>query len=234
MAELVVVIPFLSSFWVLDDCIKSFGDSSVPVLIVDNSKDREAATAEWPDNVEVHDNGGINKGIAAGWNNGLDKGADQTLVMSQTVRLAPAELNRREEPWGLDFLAEGIKKHASEYGLTFGDQGFHLMSIGRKTVEKIGRFDENFYAYGEDDDYGHRMNMAKIHFPDWGDYKETGVHSIAFSIQKKIPSAVEIMQSGQSRIKEYYDFKWGAPHPGTYDHPFNDHTKGLDFWPEVR
>lgn len=206
------------------------------MLIVDNSPLSDTKTIDWPDNVEIEYHP-ANIGIAAGWNRGVAKGADQTLVMSQTVRLAPAELNRRVEPWGLTHLANGISERASKQGLTFGDQGFHLMSIGKKTVDEIGLFDENFYAYGEDDDYGHRMNLAGIHFPDWGDFTETGVHSIAYSIQKRIPEPTTIMQQGQSRIKDYYSFKWCSTpdkHPGDFKTPFNRPDVGLDFWPEVR
>lgn len=228
-----VLIPYLSTLWCLQDCIESFGDSDIPVTIVDNSPTEEAIAHDWPSNVDAASYG-ANLGIAASWNVGLKVDADQTIIMSQTVRLAPAELSRRKEPWGLGHLAKGIEKYGNEYGLTFGDQGYHLVSIGRKTVEEIGLFDENFMAYGEDDDYRHRMDLAGITMPDWGDYEESGAYSIAFAIQKRIKHADESMVRGQHRIRDYYSFKWGLPHPGSYEHPFNDTTKGLDFWPEVR
>ena len=89
MAELQVVIPYLSTLWCLQDCILSFGASTVPVMIVDNSPDGDAVGSNWPSNVAVVHRNGINIGISASWNLGLDIGADQTLLMSQTVRLAP-------------------------------------------------------------------------------------------------------------------------------------------------
>lgn len=239
MAELVVVIPYLSTLWALNDCIQSFGDSDVPVLVVDNSPYGDAAKfadGGFPENVTVRHHNGVNLGVSASWNMGLDEEADQTLIMSQMVRLAPAELSRRTGEWGLDFLAKGIKQRASEYGLTFGDQGFHLISVGRKTVEEVGRFDENFLYTGEDDDYRHRTNLAGIEMPDWGDWKESGVHSIAFSIQKRIKSVDKQISGRQARTLDWYNFKWGCTketHPGVFKTPFGNPNNPLSYWPEV-
>lgn len=238
MAELQVVIPYLSQFWMLEDCIQSMGDTDVPVLVVDNSKDGEAKGRQesFPSNVRV-DAYRTNLGIAASWNKGLERsGAYQTLIVSQTVRFAPAELNRRVKklPWGLDYIAEAIKKNSDEYGLTFGDQGYHCVSIGRKTVEEIGLFDENFLAYGEDDDYRHRMDLAGIKVPDIDPVK-LGIHSIAFAVQKRVPEID--LGARQSRVNNWYDFKWcSSPdkYPGDYKTPFGNPDKPLSYWPEVR
>lgn len=231
-----IVIPYLAMPWALEDCIESMGKTDVPVLVVDNSTDKDAQRLALPGNVEIEMPRG-NAGISAGWNMGLDKGADQTLIVSQWVRFAPMEYPRREGiAWGMDNLAGIIKKHANEYGLTFGDQGYHLICIGRETVKQIGRFDENFLAYGEDDDYHHRMDLAGIRLPDFGDYKKSGVYSIAFGAQKR-NGGESIDTCHQSRIKEYYDFKWCSSadkHPGDYKTPFNNPDVGLGYWPEVR
>lgn len=234
---IVAVIPYLSTYWMLQDCLDSMGDTDIPVIVVDNSKDAEVvADAEnLPKNVRVYRHpSNCNIGISAAWNVGLQENVEQCLIVSQSVRFAPAELSRRTEKMGLNWIAKNIEEKASPFGLTFGDQGFHLISIGRATIERIGYFDENFLAYGEDDDYKHRMDLAGIVMPDWGDYRESNVQSIAFAVQKRNGA---IKTDTASRIKEYFNFKWcSSPdmHPGDYQHPFNDHTKGLDFWPEVR
>lgn len=223
--------------WLVDDCIQSMGETDIPVLIVDNSEDREimrSLAGSIPDNVSINYYG-TNLGIAAGWNKGLEESADQTLIVSQTVRFAPAEHPRRKNGWGLGRVAEIIENHASPHGMTFGDQGYHLISIGKKTVEEIGYFDENFLAYGEDDDYGHRMNLAGISLPDYSRFGDINdFHSIAFAVQKRIPKSVEAMTKNRSRIRDYYTHKWGEPHPGSFKTPFNNPDNPLSYWPEVQ
>lgn len=239
MAKLQVVIPYLSGRWVLDDCIESMGDTDVPVLVVDNSPDGDAAKYQdggYPDNVSVRSNNGTNIGIAASWNEGLNEGADQTLIVSQTVRFAPAEHPRRKKGWGLGRVADAIDKHASEYGLTFGDQGYHLISIGRKTVDEIGLFDENFVYTGEDDDYHHRLGLAGIKLPDT-DPEALGAYSIGFAIQKRIPGVSDEVLARHGRIKHYYHFKWCSSHdkyPGDYKTPFGNPNNPMSYWPEVK
>lgn len=147
--SLQVVIPYLVHPWALVDCIESMGRTDVPVLVVDNSKDSEAASLplpwKWQGGNVSYTAMSRNIGIAAAWNLGIDRGADQTLICSQWVRFAPAEFPRRElAPWGMDHIARGIEEHGTEYGCTLAEQGFHLISVGRALVDRIGVFDENF------------------------------------------------------------------------------------------
>lgn len=227
-----VVVPYLTHNWCLMDMLKSFGSSDIPILIVDNSENNDCANQDLiylpPElNIEVQ-HYGKNIGVSASWNKGLEKGADQTIILSQWVRFAPAELPWRKDPWGLDHIANGINEHATEYGLEFADQGYHIMSIGRKTVETIGTFDENFVVFGGDDDYQHRRSLAGIRdlMGIWADYKDSGVHSIAFGAHK-ISGRIDQVKGWDST--DYYISKWGSV-PGHFDHPFNDINNGLDFW----
>lgn len=234
--KLQVVIPYLDCAWALEDCIESMGETHVPVLVVDNSENKDTLKMKFPGNVTV-ERPTCNIGISASWNRGLKQFADQTLIVSQWVRFAPMEYPRREKIlWGMDNLAKGIEARASEYGLTFGDQGFHLISIGSKTVETIGYFDEMFLAYGEDDDYHHRMVLANIknRLPDWGDHTENSVYSIAFGAHKRGKGIDTCMSA---REKDYYSLKWCSvpfEYPGDYKTPFNNPDVGLDYWPEVK
>lgn len=234
-----VVIPYLSMLWCLEDCLENFGKSDIPVLVVDNSENqdtkeygfRNRANIAAMDNVE-YEYFGENIGISAAWNRGLLKGADQTIVMSQMVRLAPAEHNRRIQPYGLDLLAKWTEEGANEYGCTFGDQGYHLMSIGRKTVETIGYFDENFLAYGEDDDYGHRINLAGIEFGGISNFDERGIYSIGYGAQQRMKT----IHPPTRGIRDYYSHKWcsvDGAYPGDYPTPFNNPDVGLEYWPKV-
>lgn len=236
MNDVQVVIPYLVHLWALEDCIESHGNSRVPVLIVDNSLTQDAAGREWPDNVRVAAQRS-NIGIAASWNLGLAEGAEQTIVMSQWVRLAPAEYPRRTEPWGLDYLAAGTVRHATRYGCTFAEQGFHLISIGRALVEAIGLFDEALFAYGEDDDYRHRMDLADLGGAMGSWPSPAHVFSIGYGIAKRTPGAIDRSREDSMTSGVYWQLKWGttgSDQPGGYRTPFGNPDHPLSFWPVVR
>lgn len=230
-----VVIPYLVHGWALEDCIESMGKTSVPVLVVDNSEAKDAHTLNLPDNVEVYAPKG-NIGISSSWNLGLDRGADQTLICSQWVRFAPAEYPRRDRmEWGLDHIARGLARHATPYGCTLAEQGFHLISVGRALVDRIGLFDETLLAYGEDDDYRRRMDLAGLG-GSMGSIIDPGVFSIGYGIAKRTPGAIDT--SGQ-RLDSgaYWRLKWGtsgSDQPGGYPTPFGNPDHPLSYWPAVR
>lgn len=234
MASIQVVCPYLKYPWCLEDMIESFGESDIPVLIVDNSPNSDMKTMKLPENVEV-EYFPTNAGVSGSWNRGLIKGADQTIIISQWVRFAPAEHPRRFPGlWGLNYIAGIVSGMANEYGMTFGDQGFHLISIGRKTVDTIGYFDENYYpTHGEDDDYRHRMdlagNMMMAGFPNW---ESAPIFSTAFGVHRRMGDV-----NFTEHMLDYYSHKWsGKPYdyPGHYPTPFNNPDNSLKYWPEVR
>lgn len=227
MSNTVLVLPYAYQPY-YEEC-KATLDLPAKILAVDNTGP-EGTTS-------------YNCGVAESWNRGLKQGADQTLICSQMVRFAPADLSRRPERWGLDFVAENIERYANPYGMTFGDQGFHLISIGRKTVNTIGLFDENFLAYGEDDDYSHRLSLAGIRMGGWGNnadgsfdkaWLEAGIFSIAYGALNR----GGVINTGKAgRMLDYYSHKWCSPgtkYPGDYKTPFNNPDAGLDYWPKVK
>lgn len=236
MRSVIAVIPYLTQLWCLEDCVNSFGESNIPVLIIDNSEHNDLKDIPFAPNIEVV-HFGKNIGVSAAWNLALNRGYDQTLIISQWVRFAPAELEwRKKKPWGLTHVAEGIDRYATDYGLEFADQGYHCISIGQKTIDMVGLFDENLTPMAQDDDYQKRRDIVGIKglMNCWGDYEESGVLSIAFGIHKKggvydnIPTFY--------RSAEYYNSKWcSVPFdwPGDYTRPFNDFTKGVDYWPKA-
>lgn len=244
--KLQVVIPYLTQSWCLDDMMESFygtytkdaEDYRIPILIVDNSEENYCAHPDrpFPPNVEVV-HFGRNIGVAASWNLGLERGADQTLLVSQWVRFAPSEIEwRKDKPCGINWVAEGIEKYASEYGLEFSDQGYHIISIGRKTVNTIGMFDPHFKVFGNDDDYQHRRELARIKglMNCWADYNESGVHSIAFGVHKRMGTYERV--EGYYDSSDYYSSKWCSvpyDYPGDYTSPFNNPENDLSYWPEV-
>lgn len=233
--SLQVVVPYLAGMWCLEDLIETFGQSDVPVLMVDNSPGSDCTGREFPPNIQVQ-SFPENIGASAAWNLALAKGADQTLIVSQWVRFAPMEHNRRIGSWGLDHIARGIRKHANEWGCTFGDQGYHLISIGRRLVEAVGTFDENLFFYGNDDDYEHRMALAGVRGRQgtWGDYRDSGVYSISFGAHKR--GASTGWEERSERVAPYYYDKWCSgrgKYPGDYLTPFNRPGWTVRDWPPV-
>jgi hypothetical protein len=231
-----MVIPYLNFQWCLEDMLESFGQSDIPILIVDNSPNHDLSQPKFtiPPNVTIQPTR-HNIGVAASWNLGLRLEADQTVICSQWVRFAPSEIEQRPANWGLNHVARIMNENPNEWGYNFGDQGFHLISIGRKTVETIGYFDENFNpCFGEDDDFMFRMQLADPPimmggFPNWS---ALGIHSIAFSVHKR-DGTVNI----DTRALDYYSHKWCSvfkDYPGNFTRPFNNPSNPLAYWPEVR
>lgn len=241
VTSLLVVIPYLVHPWALEDCLESMGSSSEGVLVVDNSRTKDAR----PVVEAIAARGGVranvvapagNIGIAASWNLGLAQGADQTIVCSQWVRFAAAELPRRRDgAWGLDYFAGGTRDHATPYGCTFAEQGFHLISVGSALVDAIGYFDHAFRAYGEDDDYRWRMELAGLGGA-MGCWPTPNVFSIGYGIAKRTPGvlgpAPDRLDSGH-----YWRLKWGTEgshERGGYQTPFGNPNHPLSFVPTVK
>ena len=228
--RLQVVVPYLAAPWCLEDLLESFGASNVPVLVVDNSSESYCSDPRipFPGNVEIVSHP-ENIGASAAWNLGLERGADQTLIVSQWVRFSPMEHSRRPASWGLNHIARGIEQRANAYGLTFGDQGYHLVCVGRRCVETIGTFDANLYFYGNDDDYIRRQDLAGFRhaIPDWG---SSGAYSVTFGANKRGAHPVDAERTKVA--SDYYRRKWG---PSFYDYtrPFNNPDNRLSYWPPV-
>lgn len=242
MKKLQVVIPYLSCPWALEDWFDAAGELDLAeVLVIDNSphsdvihlglEGRGVKVHYHPDNI----------GISASWNQGIREAQRNSLhhilISSQWVRMRPMEYGRRVEDSGLSHIARGVHKHANQYGLTFGDQGYHFICITQALVDKAGYFDENFLAYGEDDDYHHRLDLLNITLADWGDYRETGLYSIAFGALKRTPDIDRVfLRSRQGKMRDYYAHKWCSPgtdYPGDYLTPFGNPDHPVSYWPEV-
>ena len=230
-----MVVPFLAWRWCLEDLFETCGDTSIPILLIDNSPNSEAKTMSryrWPDTVTV-EYFPENLGVGASWNRGLRLGADQTLICSEMVRFAPMDTARRKgRDFGLDVVAERINEFSNKWGMSCGDQGFHLISIGRETVDAIGYFNENIFAYGEDDDYWHRVTLAGIELGTWEaeSFFASGIHSIGWAAHLR-EGVTDLPQTGDA----YFKKKWQSVNKeDSFTYPFNDRKNGLDYWPEVK
>lgn len=137
-----------------------------------------------------------NRGVSASWNLGVDAAralhAEHLIICSEAVRFG--------EPGGLDFEA-ALTGPVTTAGMT----GCHLLGIATATLEHIGGFDEQFFAYYEDTDWLRRATLAgvmahatQVHV----DATDAGVaHSLAW------------VDVNFGALATRYAAKWGGP-PG--------------------
>lgn len=226
MAEFQVVIPFLSFPWSLHDLIDSMGKLTCPILIVDNSPGSDTQHLNQGNQLDGPFYSNIeyvhypqNYGVAGSWNLGLAKGADYTLVLSCAVRFTKP----------LSEVLNQIPGQARDTMAIY--EGYHMFAISRKLVERIGYFDENFYpAYGEDADWGRRLDLAGIR-PD--SFYDAGNTTIGSGLNKRSGTwAWDSSALNVGRMESYLYHKWGGP-PYCYDTPFGNPNNPLSYWPPV-
>lgn len=179
--------------------------------------------------VLVVDNTVENKGVSASWNLGIDKmkveEADWLIILSAAMRFG--------ESGGLDFVEE-LEKVEDTIALEAGmGLGWHMIAFHKDTIEKVGRFDANFYpAYYEDIDYGHRIRLVygNLDPPYWGKFNvDAGIAGWGHGL-----SLGQIPGRGDE-TKAYMLEKWGdLAGADLYTHPFNDPTNSLKYWPEFQ
>lgn len=199
-----VVIPCVGPDWLLSNCLESMNQPTTPVLVIDNTPDRSLTIPAWAETYRC----GKNIGVAASWNLGLRKGADYTFLLSASMRFKN----------GLDPFIKMIEQDVSAYGARLGSHAWHAMVIGRKTVELVGYFDEDFYpAEYEDTDYTRRMALVGLPLKSLPELTPAGLTCVGYSIAGKL-GLVE-----KSDIPhEHYLAKWGGePNEEKFTTPFN-------------
>jgi len=179
------------------------------------------------ENVLAIDNTVNNIGIMKAHNLGIEKmiadDSDWLIIMSAAIRFG--------EKGGLDFIEE-LEKRPNDIAVeAIGVYGWHLIAFNRKTIERVGKWDENFTPYGYDDlDYSWRIQCAyeleKVR-PVWVkvpvDVADAGMgHSIHLG---------KIVTQDDNKLREYFIKKWGDIHHPKYKTPFNIPDCELGFWP---
>lgn len=239
-----IVVPIYKDLPHIEENIKSIADFE-HLLIIDNStdgfckkfEDLGAQVRYFPHNI----------GVARAWNLGIAEGKDYTFFVSSSVKFNKGfkevvdgleELLAQEVDDQYDHETEqAIQGHHSgvEWGV-FTQLGWHCNAISKKTVDKIGLFDENFYpAYYEDTDYCRRLYLAGLH-PNLKGETLGGVIPTLTIDAKPIGIAVSVNQGGlqvdYSKLAEYYKSKWGGvPGEETSEKPFG--CPLLRFWPRA-
>ena len=219
------VIPYLGFPWALHDLIESMGTLTCPILVVDNSPNSDTKNLHNGNQLDGPFYSNIeyvhypqNYGVAGSWNLGLQKGADYTLILSTSVRFTKP----------LKEVLAQIPAQANDTMAIY--EGYHMVAISKKLIERVGYFDENFYpGYGEDADFGYRMDLLNIH-PD--SFYDAGNTSIGSGLQKRSGTwswdTTSTLRTG--RLEDYWAHKWGG-HPGHFKKPFNNPDNPISYWP---
>lgn len=229
MADFQIVIPYLSYPWSLHDLIESMGEIVCPILVVDNSLNSDTKNLYNGNQLDREDYDKYieyvyypqNYGVSGSWNLGIAKGAEWTIIISISVRFTKS----------LKEVLNQIPSQARDRGAIY--EGYHMVAIHRKVFDTIGNFDENFYpAYGEDADFGRRLDLAGIKFDSFYDAGNT---SIGLGLQKRAGKSwtwdnTSPLRTG--RMDAYLYHKWGGP-PYSYDTPFGNPDNPLSYWPSV-
>lgn len=181
------------------------------------------------ENVLCVDNTVENLGVMRSHNLGVDlmraADADWLVLLSAAIRFG--------ERGGLDF-ASALEHCAGHAVVTAeGVYGWHLIAFARETVELAGRWDENFYPYGWDDnDYAIRVHKTRPGAV-WSGIKALDLADTTMGHSVKL-AGVEV---DNEHHLAYFARKWGGRPEGQrfewfHDYPFGEIPLPLGYWPE--
>lgn len=216
--DYVICIPVYKVTQKVDNCLTSLKDANV--LIIDNTGKRECELFEhYGFEIQYQTE---NIGIPKAWNLGLKKGHDWTFIASSSMLF--------HKPFS--HILDMVENYDDLMFRTSHD--WHFLGIHKKAVETIGYFDENFYpGYFENTDWDYRCYLAGI-------YAHT-MHPVEATCQADHECMTNGLVVNGFKLHDYLTSKWGEDnkeinwgvgHWGSYQHPFNDPTKTLDYWPE--
>lgn len=168
----------------------------------------------------------VNLGVAGSWNWGcreaFSQGAKFVTLASSSIRF-----------WdGGHMLARTADLAAENSQWPYGFEsmnGWHLFTLGRKTWETVGEFDEQFWpAYYEDNDYIWRMRCAGILEPAGGDRalrKIPWVGALKYGCEDAHTIKAGLITVDLSALEARYVAKWGGkPGSETIRGHINDHV----------
>ena len=193
---------------ITDKCLSKYDLDWKQLILVDNSKDgfckkyldKGAEIRFHPENL----------GVAGSWNYGIRSDADFLWIISSSLIF-----NK-----GFSELIEKTKE-ANEYGL-LTDEAWHCIGFTRKTFDKVGMFDEQFYpGYYEDNDFGYRLKLAGIHnHPDFPSLPKVKIDVTCQGTATTLKSG--LVKPRFDLLQEYYKRKWGGlPGNEKFIIPFN-------------
>lgn len=167
--------------------------------------------------------------------------ADWLVIISAAIRFG--------EAGGLDFIDQ-LESHDDHYVIHAASQnvkggkqqsggggknavfGWHLTAFNQAVFENVGRWDENFTPYSLDDiDLSIRIQKHYQGQPGWETYP-CDVSDTTMSHSINLGGVKATYPPRNSYFKRKWGRDGGAWDVPTYDHPFNDSTKPLSYWPQ--
>lgn len=239
----------------LDSISKAFAETDwqqedVLVMVIDNGStdgtknacEKMAAENQYFQYVRNEEN----KGVAGSWNQGValsqEKGFERFLILNSDVLLHQKSIKNLVEVFDrpdvylasmLDISGEVIVPedifalNDKEPSVSPGPN-FSAFMIGKKTIEKIGWFDEGFYpAYHEDNEYHYRSKLIAGPMSCIATTEAMFYH-FGSRTQNQTPGKPVVPGPLFEKNRAYLVKKWGgAPGFEHFQHPFNDPNKDL-------
>lgn len=219
MSDLALIVPVYNQFELFTNMMSTVNYPVHPYII-----------RNWDNNI----------GVAAAWNKGLKQAVrdgrryalianDDILLETQTVRNCYEYIRDADVTVvSPNFCVPDRDGSQMYFDRSLGViESIHWSCVFidiYKLVESCGWFDENFFpAYFEDNDMFYRMHLAG--------QKHHLLTEFGFYHKQSATCATVITQDDWNRCESYYQYKWGGrPGEEVFDHPYNDQTKGVDYW----
>lgn len=201
----VVAVPVILS---PADTAQAFGTFDMPVLIIDNTPDGAYARTK-DTNFRTHtevDWTGTNRGVAGSWNIALARGADVTVIVSQSVVFET----------GLAAAVARIVDAVDDYGC-LTSLAFHMHAWRPAVIERVGWFDDRFWpGWYEDADWRRRLAIADVHDGPSG----RALPNVTIDARTTFGRTRERFRAlgiDMAAPRDHYLKKWGGP-PGAETH----------------
>lgn len=225
-SRLFIGIPVLNRLDLLRNCLERIDYPSDLTVVNNNSHDfsfdRQLGELAQEFGLTVH-RPGRNMGVAASWNwlvrTALERGHELAVIGSNDTFLEPGSLAA--------FANLPKDDNVAVWHLSNWD----FFAIGRRSMERVGWFDENFYpAYKEDQDFAYRCELAGL--------KRIPVPSASAatvgSATLKSSRAYQLRNATSHHLNTlYYHRKWGGDFKQElFRRPFNAPDRDHRWWPD--
>ena len=201
-------IPTLNRFDLLHPALLFYlwDYQNTKIFVLDNGKQGIASKIKHPNLIVLEVD--TNLGVAKSWNMLCDmiyKQHDYAIILNDDIYLG-------RKDWEIDNLLTNFKK---DFYCTMQD--WCAFILPKKTFEKVGKFDEDFYpAYYEDNDYFYRMRLLNLSI-----YKIPFLNPFLYQSSQTVEKDPSIRPMIQKN-KELFIKKWGGePSKETFKTPYN-------------
>lgn len=136
--------------------------------------------------------------IAGAWNDGLDMltNEDYVLFVNQDITLTPKHVE----------ILHDQMVESRFVTWTHGHNSFSCFGGQVSSFNKVGRFDESYIRYHEDNDYHYRMRLKGYDLYSCG----LKLYHVGSSVIKHDKEAKQSNNTTFQRGKAYYNKKWGG------------------------